>query len=254
MGEVSEMMLDGTLCEGCGVFLGESQGAPRRCVDCPQCPAEAVGSIAGLGLLDIVGLARRSGMVTEWFAGSASCVWTNGCAGVSAEQLTAFAELVALAERERCICIAIARRWGETHADGVTVNARNAASKIARAIEGRRQALLENAMDTHTISELAHRAARSDGSRLLGCGVDDLERFALLVAAAEREACAVVCDTRSADHWHDYKDPVSQFRGDTRTDAMSDEAEYCAKAIRERSNAEVSRDAGTPAASARPPG
>ena len=31
---------------------------------------------------------------------------------------------------------AVARRWGETHADGETVNARNAASKIARAIEG----------------------------------------------------------------------------------------------------------------------
>ncbi len=37
-------------------------------------------------------------------------------------------------ERERCA--AIARQWGETHADGVTVNARNAASKIARGIEG----------------------------------------------------------------------------------------------------------------------
>jgi hypothetical protein len=37
---------------------------------------------------------------------------------------------------ERARCAAIARRWGETHADGVTVNARNAASKIARGIEG----------------------------------------------------------------------------------------------------------------------
>jgi hypothetical protein len=37
---------------------------------------------------------------------------------------------------ERELCAATARRWGETHADGVTVNARNAASKIARAIEG----------------------------------------------------------------------------------------------------------------------
>ena len=26
------------------------------------------------------------------------------------------------------------------------------------------------------------------------CGIDDLERFAALVAAAEREACAKVCD------------------------------------------------------------
>lgn len=38
------------------------------------------------------------------------------------------------AERDRCATIA--RRWGETHADGETVNARNAASKIARGIEG----------------------------------------------------------------------------------------------------------------------
>ena len=37
-------------------------------------------------------------------------------------------------ERERCADIA--RRWGETHADGETVNARNAGSKIARGIEG----------------------------------------------------------------------------------------------------------------------
>lgn len=37
-------------------------------------------------------------------------------------------------ERERCA--AVARRWGETHESHVTVNARNAADKIARAIEG----------------------------------------------------------------------------------------------------------------------
>ena len=45
----------------------------------------------------------------------------------------AVAERVA-AERERCA--AVARRWGETHDAGVTVNARNAADKIARGIEG----------------------------------------------------------------------------------------------------------------------
>jgi len=46
------------------------------------------------------------------------------------------AELDAAVAAERARCAAIARRWGETHADGVTVNARNAASKIARGIEG----------------------------------------------------------------------------------------------------------------------
>lgn len=32
MGEIAEMMLDGTMCEGCGEFLdGESPGYPRYC-------------------------------------------------------------------------------------------------------------------------------------------------------------------------------------------------------------------------------
>lgn len=35
MGEIVEMMLDGTLCEACGVFLdGETPGYPRYCEDC----------------------------------------------------------------------------------------------------------------------------------------------------------------------------------------------------------------------------
>ena len=33
MGEFAEMMLDGTLCEGCGVYMGQSFGA-CRCQDC----------------------------------------------------------------------------------------------------------------------------------------------------------------------------------------------------------------------------
>jgi hypothetical protein len=49
-------------------------------------------------------------------------------------ELHAFAAAAVATERERCA--AVARRWGETHADGETVNARNAASKIARGIEG----------------------------------------------------------------------------------------------------------------------
>ena len=32
MGEIADMMLDGTLCEGCGVYLeGEPTGYPRYC-------------------------------------------------------------------------------------------------------------------------------------------------------------------------------------------------------------------------------
>ncbi len=34
MGDVADMMLDGTLCEGCGVYLGSTAGVPMRCRDC----------------------------------------------------------------------------------------------------------------------------------------------------------------------------------------------------------------------------
>lgn len=34
MGEYADMMLDGTLCEGCGVYLGADSGYPMRCRSC----------------------------------------------------------------------------------------------------------------------------------------------------------------------------------------------------------------------------
>lgn len=34
MGEIAEMHLDGTLCERCGVYMGEPCGYPRYCHDC----------------------------------------------------------------------------------------------------------------------------------------------------------------------------------------------------------------------------
>lgn len=34
MGDIANMMLDGILCEGCGVYLGDSTGYPRRCNSC----------------------------------------------------------------------------------------------------------------------------------------------------------------------------------------------------------------------------
>lgn len=41
MGEIAEMMIDGTLCEGCDVSLHrQSDGVPRRCHDCRQTKAE----------------------------------------------------------------------------------------------------------------------------------------------------------------------------------------------------------------------
>jgi hypothetical protein len=35
MGDIADMMLDGTLCEGCGEFIGEDEGYPRYCSE--QC-------------------------------------------------------------------------------------------------------------------------------------------------------------------------------------------------------------------------
>lgn len=34
MGEIAEMMLDGTLCEGCGEYIGTDNGFPTRCAGC----------------------------------------------------------------------------------------------------------------------------------------------------------------------------------------------------------------------------
>lgn len=37
MGEIADLMLDGTLCEGCGVFLdGQQPGFTRLCRDCKK--------------------------------------------------------------------------------------------------------------------------------------------------------------------------------------------------------------------------
>lgn len=37
MGDIADMMLDGTLCEGCGVFMdGEAVDYPRLCADCAK--------------------------------------------------------------------------------------------------------------------------------------------------------------------------------------------------------------------------
>ena len=36
MSEFAEMMLDGTLCEGCGEYLGEAGGYAARCASCSR--------------------------------------------------------------------------------------------------------------------------------------------------------------------------------------------------------------------------
>jgi hypothetical protein len=37
MGEVAEMLLDGTMCETCGEFIGDAVGYPRSCCDKTHC-------------------------------------------------------------------------------------------------------------------------------------------------------------------------------------------------------------------------
>lgn len=36
MGEIADMMLEGVLCEGCGVYLGEGGGYAQRCASCKR--------------------------------------------------------------------------------------------------------------------------------------------------------------------------------------------------------------------------
>lgn len=36
MGDTTDMMLEGILCEGCGVLVGDPVGFPRVCHDCAQ--------------------------------------------------------------------------------------------------------------------------------------------------------------------------------------------------------------------------
>lgn len=50
MGETSQMMLDGTLCEGCGVYLGGNQyGLPLLCRTCAKDRQSGGSHVAPLG-------------------------------------------------------------------------------------------------------------------------------------------------------------------------------------------------------------
>ena len=56
-----------------------------------------------------------------------------------------------------------------------------------------------------------------------------LERFAALVAAAEREDCAKLCDAKSEHWWAKWKHQADPF-----DQGASDAADECAQAIRSR--------------------
>lgn len=45
MGDVADMMLDGTLCEQCGAYMGEPSGTPVSCGLCSSSQVEAVKKV-----------------------------------------------------------------------------------------------------------------------------------------------------------------------------------------------------------------
>ena len=49
MGEIAEMMLDGTLCQCCGDFLGTDNGFPTYCADCQPEEEKIVKKKVGAG-------------------------------------------------------------------------------------------------------------------------------------------------------------------------------------------------------------
>ena len=83
-------------------------------------------------------------------------------------------------------------------------------------------------MNREEIARMAREAGFLVASASLWCAESEaLERFAALVAAAEREACAAICDPvdMEVEEW----ERLSDYR-----QGLSDGAETCAEAIRER--------------------
>ena len=96
-------------------------------------------------------------------------------------------------------------------------------------------------MTRDDIIRLAREAGLLDHGILRGATDDSarVERFAALVAAAEREACAKACEDYSADRWAAYKgqppyEPMNSYRGNPHAQGQSSGAEDCADAIRAR--------------------
>ena len=68
---------------------------------------------------------------------------------------------------------------------------------------------------------------------------DELERFAALVAAKEREACAQVCDAERQDFGGVAAGPMTTDAGKRVHEAMAAGAATCAAAIRARGQKEA---------------
>ncbi len=73
------------------------------------------------------------------------------------------------------------------------------------------------------------RGGWSAGDVYIGPSTESLERFAALVAAAEREACAKLCEEIKCGMWEEYKK-----HRETRFQDACDGAEVCENAIRAR--------------------
>ena len=71
------------------------------------------------------------------------------------------------------------------------------------------------------------------GSNVWTLSTEGLEYFAELVAAAEREACAKVCEEIKCGMWEEYKK-----HRETRFQDACDGAEVCENAIRARGESE----------------
>jgi|DEB19_MinimDraft_3_1074340.scaffolds.fasta_scaffold262925_2 hypothetical protein len=99
-------------------------------------------------------------------------------------------------------------------------------------------------MDREEIIRMAREAGLRVGTNLSGVvlvgspaeiglahlTIEELERFAALVAAAEREACAKVCDQM----FHDWCN--QEFEDEDEAYRNKPDAEDCKKAIRARGN------------------
>ena len=87
-------------------------------------------------------------------------------------------------------------------------------------------------MDRKDIIKLAQKAGfdSHDMSADFTCNLVDIERFAALVAAHEREACARLCDQM----FHDWCNQA--FEDEDEAYRNRPDAEDCKKAIRERGN------------------
>ena len=74
-----------------------------------------------------------------------------------------------------------------------------------------------------------------------GFTAEQMREYAHAAVLAEREACAVLCDTRGADHRHDYKHGGPDIGYRPISDHSSDEAGSCADAIRARGGSDGRR-------------